>query len=822
VFTKNLLVAALLCLFCINGFADETEVVQERSVRQIEISQQKLKLTYKRQKKAYQRISKDDEAASPVQIVKSKANQAQSWFSSQWKKVKKQLRGRNQRNVLPILNGISSYAVTSGSSPVFNFSTYDELEDPDGEVISVDWNFGDGTSMNIPREELDEYAYVSHIFPAVGTYNVKVRVYDNDGEYSEVSNSIVVTNNQAPTPNFTATPQTGNIVDFSADAHDPENAIVKYTWRFDDGSPSQSSTVSNLITHEFPSSGVYNVRLDVFDAGGARTRITKKVYVATAVSTSDAPYPIVQMNTNAGTGPLVVNFDASLSVDTSNAAVTDFEWDFGDFDSVYNYSTDAIVTHSYKAPGVYTGRLLVRDTNNNEKEYYFSIYVKGNTISTPHIIAQQKNGNRGVQFISSALALNATLDPDKVFWNFGDGHTDQGLWSQHKYAINGNYTVRLVAHDIRGVRHTVTHELIISNQKEKPQGYIDYNENYQNINEAYSYTAGGTEDPQQHEPLKYYWNFGDGTIAEGANLTNVSHQFSTRGYHFVKLYLINSRGFTNGASADIMVQEGAETRSEFYYSPRMSIGPKTVHFDSGYSYSDGSTIVKRIWQMDDDTYITSNTFTKTFHDPGYYFVKLYTLDALGNESVVGHPVIILDASEIPPDNLVPVASFKITYGGPNAGNLHFDASNSRDDDGYIEFYEWTIDGAPDLDGRHLWKNLTEGTHTVKLTVRDNWNSRKSMQRTFKVGATKEPVLNMVITSSTPNKLEQIDFDGSSSIVTGMNPAALRWDFGDGNTARGQVVHHVYAIAGTYTVKLSATDLDGQVHSITQELIVSEP
>jgi len=60
------------------------------------------------------------------------------------------------------------------------------------------------------------------------------------------------------------------------------------------------------------------------------------------------------------------------------------------------------------------------------------------------------------------------------------------------------------------------------------------------------------------------------------------------------------------------------------------------------------------------------------------------------------------------------------------------------------------------------------------------------------------------------------FDGTTS--TGQLPlVAWRWDFGDGVSASGQIVQHIYNSSGTFTVRLTVTDQGGQVGSTTGQI-----
>ena len=51
----------------------------------------------------------------------------------------------------------------------------------------------------------------------------------------------------------------------------------------------------------------------------------------------------------------------------------------------------------------------------------------------------------------------------------------------------------------------------------------------------------------------------------------------------------------------------------------------------------------------------------------------------------------------------------------------------------------------------------------------------------------------------------VTFDGSGSFDPDGNALAYHWDFGDGHTASGAKVTHIYADTGTYTVILTVNN-----------------
>jgi PKD repeat protein len=64
--------------------------------------------------------------------------------------------------------------------------------------------------------------------------------------------------------------------------------------------------------------------------------------------------------------------------------------------------------------------------------------------------------------------------------------------------------------------------------------------------------------------------------------------------------------------------------------------------------------------------------------------------------------------------------------------------------------------------------------------------------------------------------EQVTFSGSAQ---GSGPPTYAWDFGDGDTATGQVVYHTYQALGTYVVTLTVSNPCGQ-QIVQHEVVVA--
>ena len=63
---------------------------------------------------------------------------------------------------------------------------------------------------------------------------------------------------------------------------------------------------------------------------------------------------------------------------------------------------------------------------------------------------------------------------------------------------------------------------------------------------------------------------------------------------------------------------------------------------------------------------------------------------------------------------------------------------------------------------------------------------------------------------------------SAAAVDRWGIGSVVWDFGDGTTATGAAVDHVYSALGSFQVRVTATDLAGNATSLTRTISVEPP
>jgi PKD repeat protein len=148
--------------------------------------------------------------------------------------------------------------------------------DPDGEVVSYSWDFGDGTPAV-------SGATPTHHFTTGGDHAVTLTVTDDDGATGTVTHTVSTTMpNQAPTASFTHTVDE-RTVSVTSTSSDPDGTVVSYSWNWGDGTAAGSGATA---THAYATGGDYTVTLTVTDDDGATATSTATVTAINPPSTT--------------------------------------------------------------------------------------------------------------------------------------------------------------------------------------------------------------------------------------------------------------------------------------------------------------------------------------------------------------------------------------------------------------------------------------------------------------------------------------------------------------------------------------------------------
>ncbi len=319
------------------------------------------------------------------------------------------------------------------------------------------WNFGDGspdTTTTVPN--------TSHTYPNVGTY--KVRLISIDSASCNIADTSYITikarSNRAqigltvtklpPCQSFnyqfnnTSTPPPG----YTFQPND-------FTWDFGDGTTMVTNAAS--VTHQYASSGVYNVKLYIDDTAFCNSP-DSAVYQLRVAGVLKAQF----QTPSGGCAPYNAVFN-----NTSLGGQT-FVWDFGDGTT----STEASPTHLYANPGTYTIKLSATDnlTCNHNDSTSVTITVHESPAASFTYTPTTPKENTPYQF------TNASVGAVNYKWEFGDGDslvTTSMLPVTHIYNTAGSYAVCLIAFNQFGCTDTLCQQVtaIVSPVADVPNAF---------------------------------------------------------------------------------------------------------------------------------------------------------------------------------------------------------------------------------------------------------------------------------------------------------------------------------------------------------------
>jgi parallel beta-helix repeat protein len=245
---------------------------------------------------------------------------------------------------------------------IFTFDA-SESDAPDGEIVKYTWDFDDVTTI------ITDKTIITHMFPLVGTYEVKLTVEDDVGATGKLNEPLVIDIVRANNPprDLIVTPETTNTkknttVSFMMRVTDPdENDTIRFEIDWGDGNNTISGQIfisgeSFVTSHTWDTYGVYTVRVTAFD----------------------------EQNTPTPTYSLEMYVDVIVIDDIINGLLIDRDSD-GIFDMFKNTETDVEIDVEEQDDGSY----LIDSDNDGKWNYICSStgglieYEEVNTDDTP-------------------------------------------------------------------------------------------------------------------------------------------------------------------------------------------------------------------------------------------------------------------------------------------------------------------------------------------------------------------------------------------------------------------------------------------------------
>lgn len=220
--------------------------------------------------------------------------------------------------------------------------------------------------------------------------------------------------------------------------------------------------------------------------------------------------------------------------------------------------------------------------------------------------------------------------------------------------------------------------------------------------------------------------------------------------------------------------------------------------------------------------VSYNTGTLSYKTNYYWKIIAWDTQGLSTEGSVWR---FTTESEIspPPQNILPIADIKSPQQSYVNQTITFDASESNDSDGYIQYYRWdfTNDDKWDTDwieeATITYVYSTPGNYTIKLQIKDNGGATNTAITMISILFLEEDKVLPIADANGPYSgiiNQNITFDASGSYDSDGIILKYTWDFGDGTKNNDIKTTHIYTTEGTYTITLLVVDNDGLTDETT--------
>ncbi len=680
-------------------------------------------------------------------------------------------------NAQPIANAGENQLVTASEVKFEGNAS----KDADGKITRYQWDFGDGTG--------GEGAAPTHVYSKTGTYNVKLTVTDDTNtKNNRSSTEIKVVVNEKPIADagpdgIAAINQEINLS--AGKSLDPDGQVTRYAWDFGDGQSAEGKTV----THRYSKPGVYTAKLSVQDNTGQANAIDFDEAIITVNAS-----PVAMAGSDIVAAPNQrISLDAKGSYDLDGKIVS-YRWGFSDGK---NTAETPQTSRTFSAPGVYSAMLTVKDNsgaaNATARD---TIFIRINN-------APIAKAGKDIFTCEKALVFDASAssDPDgnplSYYWNFGDGApADSGVIVIHQFAKGGTYPIILTVDDGLNLANS-RHSTSITVKINQPPSANAGENRIICANEVVIFNAGNSRDPEGGL-LKYNWDFGDGTSAEGLNPTQI---YKTAGSYGVKLTVTDDSGLLCNTATDMKVIRVVE-------SPVADGGPDLTvcantqfQFDGTKSRDFDGVVNNYFWDFGDGTTGGGAKPTKAYTRAGTYRVVLtVTGDQAGDCDNTDNDEVIVTVHE------APVAQFTSLEAAPVRQAVSFDAATSTSSGAKITAYEWDFGDGKTGSGKiasHAYERAGKfiAVLTIKTEAQTSCNSA-TVQKIIAVNAA--PIANAGA-DQLAGVNQTVLLDGSASKDADGSVTTFQWNFGDGQTASGSQVRHQFQKSGRFPVVLKVTD-----------------
>ena len=616
----------------------------------------------------------------------------------------------------------------TNQSPVANAGVDQTVTDTDGngtEVINLN-----GAASSDPDGTITSYLWFegtnqiasgssTSVTLSTGTHVITLEVTDNLGAKATDTVTIEIDSpaNQSPVANagsdqtITDTDKNGTeqiTLNGSASA-DPDGTIQTYSWK--EGTTQIATGPTPAVTL---AAGSHTITLTVTDNEGLTDTDTVTVIVNQLPVAQAGMDQIVSDTDINGTEVITLNGSASADPD---GAIQTYSWTEG----AAQIAAGPNPTISL-AVGTHTISLTVTDNHGASATDTVSIRINQSPVADAGedqtLTDEDDNGTESV-----SLDASASSDPDGTITSYLWFKGAQYLGNGQTLTVSltaGSHTLMLIVADNNGFVATDTVTIRI-NQLNNQAPVADAGDDLialdsdTNGNEPITLDGSGSNDPDG-TIVSYVWTEGATQIATGS----VANLNLLNGEHVITLTATDDDGLTASDTITVTVNQlpVARAGSDQALIDNDKNGTEEVFLDASASTDPDGTLSDYLW-FEGGTQIASGVTTTVTLDLRSHAITLRVVDNHGGMATDGVSVSITAPENQPPtanagtDRVVTDSDLD----GSEAVSLN--GSASTDSDGTIQSYVWTENATQIATGVSPSATLTQGLHTITLTVTDD-------------------------------------------------------------------------------------------------------
>lgn len=622
-----------------------------------------------------------------------------------------------------------------------------------GNVVSWDWNFGDGTTSTEQNPQ--------HTYNLSGLYNVSLTATTDAGCLNTYGTTVNV--NPFPQAGVSAPPVCdGTPVQFINTTLFPPT-IGSWEWDFGDGSA--VNTTEWNPQHTYPP-GQHSAQFIARSQNGVCTDTV-------AIDVLVAPLPLADFDAED-----VCFGETVVFTNTSVGTVTNTRWNFGDNTPP---SFFANTTHDYISPGTYDVTLNIVNQQGCESTVTHPVTVSPSPISN-FSFTNVCQGNP-MPFVNSS-----TIPPDgnvigSWTWDFGDGSpTNSTDWDpQHTYQSAGVYDVTLITRS----EDLVCTDTLVDSVRVHSIPVVDFSFEDVCFGKPVIFT-----DLSTGEIDSWKWEFGDDSPPNFN--ANISYTYGEAGTYTAELTVTTIYNCSDAVQQDVTVHPSPIVA---FTSNTVCDGDTTVLVSNASVPSPGA-IVNYGWNLADGSPpATGPNIEHLYGFAGNFNVKHVVVTSEGcidslTQPVTVHPNPVVDFAAEPSEGCSPICVSFYELSGISSG--------------YNQTFVWDFgdgSGLAQQNPNHCYINSTTNvvdTWPVTLTVTSNQGCTTTREKEEYITNYPVPISRFDIHP----RQTSILFPNVNLTDQSIDAVVWLWDFGDqqvNNTSTVQNPRYTYLDTGEYVI-----------------------